>query len=84
MAQKTCFPTQGEAPCCDFHAPLPSAARDQVERLTPATLSKAFRGDLVPQDPNDEPASVMLRKVIEKTSSVSKPKLLAIRSPVPI
>ncbi len=35
-------------------------ARAQVERLTPATLAKAFRGELVPQDPNDEPASVLL------------------------
>jgi type I restriction enzyme S subunit len=34
-----------------------------VERLTPATLAKAFRGELVPQDPNDEPASVLLDKL---------------------
>jgi type I restriction enzyme S subunit len=40
-----------------------TAARAQVERLTPATLSKAFRGDLVPQDPNDEPASQLLERV---------------------
>ncbi len=37
-----------------------ATAQRLVERLTPATLSKAFRGELVPQDPNDEPASVML------------------------
>jgi type I restriction enzyme S subunit len=40
-----------------------TAARAQVERLTPATLSKAFRGDLVPQDPNDEPASKLLERL---------------------
>jgi len=40
-----------------------TAARTQVERLTPATLSKAFRGDLVPQDPNDEPASKLLERL---------------------
>jgi type I restriction enzyme S subunit len=40
-----------------------TAARAQVERLTPATLCKAFRGDLVPQDPNDEPASVLLERI---------------------
>lgn len=39
------------------------AARARVERLTPASLSKAFRGDLVPQDPNDEPASALLERV---------------------
>jgi type I restriction enzyme S subunit len=35
-----------------------AATRAQVERLTPALLAKAFRGELVPQDPQDEPASV--------------------------
>ncbi|OPY75214.1 MAG: Type-1 restriction enzyme EcoKI specificity protein [Syntrophorhabdus sp. PtaU1.Bin050] len=39
------------------------AARSRVERLTPATLAKAFRGELVPQDPNDEPASVLLERI---------------------
>ncbi|WP_051409329.1 restriction endonuclease subunit S [Syntrophorhabdus aromaticivorans] len=38
-------------------------AQSRVERLTPATLAKAFRGELVPQDPNDEPASELLRRV---------------------
>lgn len=47
-----------------------TAARAQVERLPPATLSKAFRGDLVPQDPNDEPAS----KLVERLQSAPLPK----------
>lgn len=34
-----------------------------VEKLTPSVLAKAFRGGLVPQDPNDEPASVLLERV---------------------
>jgi type I restriction enzyme S subunit len=52
-----------------------SAARAQVERLTPATLHKAFRGDLVPQDPNDEPASKLLERLgSESTASRSKSK----------
>ncbi|WP_139556002.1 restriction endonuclease subunit S [Methylotetracoccus oryzae] len=38
-------------------------ARSQVERLTPALLAKAFRGELVPQDPNDEPASALLERL---------------------
>ncbi|MCS5698100.1 restriction endonuclease subunit S [Cyanobium sp. FGCU-52] len=38
-------------------------ARKLVERLTPALLAKAFRGELVPQDPNDEPASVLLERI---------------------
>ncbi len=40
-----------------------AAARAQVERLTPATLAKAFRGELVPQDPSDEPASALLARI---------------------
>ena len=40
-----------------------TAARKQVERLTPALLAKAFRGELVPQDPNDEPALVLLERI---------------------
>lgn len=39
-----------------------TSARAEVERLTPALLDKAFRGELVPQDPNDEPASVLLAR----------------------
>ena len=38
-------------------------ARAQVEKLTPALLAKAFRGELVPQDPNDEPAAVLLARI---------------------
>lgn len=38
------------------------AAREQAEELTPALLAKAFRGDLVRQDPGDVPASVLLER----------------------
>jgi type I restriction enzyme S subunit len=40
-----------------------TAAHKVVDRLTPALLAKAFRGELVPQDPNDEPASVLLERI---------------------
>ena len=40
-----------------------TTARKIVDRLTPALLTKAFRGELVPQDPNDEPASVLLERI---------------------
>lgn len=39
------------------------ASRAQIERLTPSLLAKAFRGELVPQDPNDEPASALLARL---------------------
>jgi hypothetical protein len=38
-------------------------ARQVADRLTPALLARAFRGELVPQDPNDEPASVLLDRI---------------------
>jgi type I restriction enzyme S subunit len=44
-----------------------ATARKTVERLTPATLAKAFRGELVPQDPNDEPAAALLERLHAQT-----------------
>lgn len=40
-----------------------TTAQARVENLTPAILSKAFRGELAPQDPNDEPASKLLARI---------------------
>ncbi len=39
------------------------AACAQVNQLTPSLLAKAFRSGLVPQEPNDEPASVLLARI---------------------
>jgi restriction endonuclease S subunit len=38
-------------------------AKAHVEKLTQSILAKAFRGELVPQDLNDEPASVLLERI---------------------
>jgi type I restriction enzyme S subunit len=38
-------------------------AQTYVEKLSQSILAKAFRGELVPQDPNDEPASVLLDRI---------------------
>ena len=43
-----------------------------VDRLTTALLAKAFRGELVPQDPNDEPASELLTKLKAKQSNAAQ------------
>jgi type I restriction enzyme S subunit len=40
-----------------------TATRRIVDRLTPALLAKAFRGELMPQDPSDEPASELLARI---------------------
>lgn len=34
-----------------------------LDHLDQANLAKAFRGELVPQDQNDEPASVLLERI---------------------
>jgi type I restriction enzyme S subunit len=33
------------------------------DQLNQSILAKAFRGELVPQDPTDEPASVLLERI---------------------
>ncbi len=42
-----------------------AAGHGLVGRLTPSLLAKAFRGELVEQNPNDEPASVLLERIQE-------------------
>ena len=37
--------------------------KEQAEYLDQSILSKAFRGELVPQNPNDEPASILLERI---------------------
>lgn len=49
------------------------SARTMADRLTPALLAKAFRGELVPQDPNDEPASELLRR-LQANPAATKPR----------
>lgn len=39
------------------------SALQQCVQLWRTILAKAFRGELVPQDPNDEPASVLLERI---------------------
>ena len=38
-------------------------ATSNIDFLDQSILAKAFRGELVPQDPNDEPASVLLERI---------------------
>jgi type I restriction enzyme, S subunit len=40
-----------------------TSARKLIDHLDQAILAKAFRGELVPRDPNDEPASVLLERI---------------------
>ena len=44
------------------------------KRLEQATLAKAFKGKLVPQNPNDEPASVLLERIRAEREAQPKSK----------
>lgn len=47
-------------------------AKEYVDKLNQSILAKAFRGEFVPQDPNDEPASKLLEKIIGENNNSRK------------
>jgi type I restriction enzyme, S subunit len=53
-----------------------AAGTRQARRLTPLSLATAFRGELVPQDPNDEPAAALLArlKALEPLAADQRPR----------
>jgi type I restriction enzyme S subunit len=47
----------------------------RADRLRQSILKRAFEGKLVPQDPTDEPASLLLERIrAEREQGVEKPK----------
>lgn len=46
--------------------------QDYLDHLDRSILAKAFRGELVEQDPNDEPASVLLERIRAEREQQSK------------
>ena len=51
-----------------------NSARKLIDHLDQAVLAKAFRGELVPQDPADEPASELLERIKADRSSAPRAK----------
>ena len=51
-----------------------ATAQARIDRLTQSILAKAFRGELVPQDPNDEPASLLLERIQAQRAATPKAK----------
>ena len=51
-----------------------AVAEHLLPKLDQAILSKAFRGELVPQDPNDEPASALLEQIRIERDTQSVPR----------
>ncbi len=50
------------------------SARKLVDALDKAILAKAFRGELVPQDPNDEPAEALLARIKAERAARLQPR----------
>ncbi|MBV1877342.1 MAG: restriction endonuclease subunit S [Pseudomonadales bacterium] len=49
-------------------------AKQRIDRLTQSLLAKAYRGELVPQDPNDEPASELLKRIQAEREALAATK----------
>jgi len=49
-------------------------AKAYIDKLTQSILAKAFRGELVPQDPNDEPAEKLLERVRDEKEKLGSTK----------
>jgi type I restriction enzyme, S subunit len=54
-------------------------AMEHVHKLPPSILAKAFRGELAPQDPNDEPVERLLERVKQSSPEGRSEKLGAKR-----
>jgi type I restriction enzyme S subunit len=50
-------------------------ANSRVKRLTQSVLAKAFRGELAPQDPSDESASILLDRIKKVGKQFDKMKI---------
>src|SRR5690606_13958364 len=51
-----------------------TSARRLIDWLDQAVLAKAFRGELVPHDPDDEPASMLLERIRAERRAAPKAK----------
>ncbi len=49
-------------------------AKNMIDKLPQTILAKAFRGELIPQNPNDEPASVLLQKNTSRERKIERSK----------
>lgn len=49
-------------------------AKTMIDKLPQSILAKAFRGELVPQNPNDEPARVLLERIKKEKEKLNGEK----------
>ena len=59
------------------------AAPDGIKRLRELILSLAMQGKLVPQDPNDQPASELLKEIEAEKKQLVKEKKIKKQKPLP-
>ena len=55
-----------------------------IEQLKQTILQLAVMGKLVPQNPNDEPASVLLEKIAEEKAQLTADKKIKKQKPLPV
>lgn len=47
-------------------------AKARIDKLSQSVLAKAFRGELVPQDPDDEPAEKLLERILAQKAKMEE------------
>lgn len=63
--------------------PALTARPDQIKRLRQTILNLAVRGKLVPQDPNEEPASALLKRIAAEKARLVKAGEIRKEKPLP-
>ena len=66
------------------HLDLIAGAPDGIRKLRGLILELAVRGKLVPQDPNDEPASELLKRIARERARLEAEGLCKKSKPVPV
>ena len=49
-------------------------AMERVKKIEQSVLAKAFRGELAPQNPNDEPAEELLKRILAEKAKLESVK----------
>ncbi len=65
------------------HLPRLTSRPEHIKQLRQTILSLAVRGNLVPQDPADEPASELLKRIQAEKARLVKDGLIRRQEPVP-
>ena len=75
---------QGVSVVLSEHLPLLATAPDGIQKLRGLILELAVRGKLVPQDPNDEPASELLKRIAKERARLEAGKVARKSKAMPV